>query len=449
MIDKSSIPSGPLAAQGRKRKRFMPGQLIVRVKQDAVRPGLRSAEVVMSARSAKMLPEAVTAPLDFLRKNAGMKEIKPLFSTQPAAFTRMRAPAAARESVAVLSSVAHSTDESLAGYNLVTIDPKKVTESLMKRMRASDAIEIVEPMPARYVAAAAVDPQLNLQWGLRAIRWFQAARPDAVAVRAAMLDTGIDATHPDLKANIEAYVHTGSSAIDIIGHGTHVAGTIAAVINNGVGMAGVAACRLLIWKIFGDKPDPDDGEFYVDGEMYLQALNAVRTSGARVLNLSIGGPASSQTEQILFRRLEQSGVCVVAAMGNEFNEGNPTSFPAAYETVFAVGAVGSDLRRASFSNTGKHIAVASPGVDILSTLPMKKSPPHRDESKYASWSGTSMATPHVAGTAALYCAKVPAALPADVKKAVIKSCKRVPDMGSKKFTPEHGAGIINLEKLLA
>jgi hypothetical protein len=75
----------------------------------------------------------------------------------------------------------------------------------MKRMRASDAIEIVEPMPARYVAAAAVDPQLNLQWGLRAIRWFQ-------------LDTGIDATHPDLKANIEAYVHTGSSAIDIIGH---------------------------------------------------------------------------------------------------------------------------------------------------------------------------------------------------------------------------------------
>jgi subtilisin family serine protease len=117
--------------------------------------------------------------------------------------------------------------------------------------------------------------------------------------------------------------------------------------------------------------------------------------------------------------------------------------------VFAVGAVGSDLRRASFSNTGKHIAVASPGVDILSTLPMKKSPPHRDESKYASWSGTSMATPHVAGTAALYCAKVPAALPADVKKAVIKSCKRVPDMGSKKFTPEHGAGIINLEKLLA
>jgi hypothetical protein len=92
MIDKSSIPSGPLAAQGRKRKRFMPGQLIVRVKQDAVRPGLRSAEVVMSARSAKMLPEGVRAADSPQKPDA--KEIK--LCSHATRFTRMRAPAAAR-----------------------------------------------------------------------------------------------------------------------------------------------------------------------------------------------------------------------------------------------------------------------------------------------------------------------------------------------------------------
>lgn len=304
-------------------------------------------------------------------------------------------------------------------------------------------------MPARYLmAAAAVDPGQNMQWGLRAIHWFQASRPAANQIQVAVLDTGIDETHPDLKASIETYDHNGASATDLIGHGTHVAGTIAATINNGVGIAGVADCRINMWKIFGDQPDPDDGEYYVDGDMYFRALNAVRNSGCRVLNLSIGGGERSQTEQILFRRLEQAGVSVIAAMGNEFEEGNPTSYPAAYETVFAVGAVGADLRRASFSNTGAHIAVSAPGVAILSTLPMKKSAA-RDETKYASWDGTSMATPHVAGAGALYCAKNTAALPADVKKALRNCCRRVPEMGTKKFTRQHGTGLIELDTLLA
>lgn len=402
--------------------------------------------MALVASSAALLPAQVSAPIEYLRKNAGLREVRPIFSERRAAYERLKSPIAKKGMLGILSSVVHSTSEELSGYTLCSVDPKKLNASLLKQLRASKAIELVEQMPARYRMAA--DPELNLQWGLRAIRWFQATRPSAAAVHVAVLDTGIDSKHGDLKANIESYDHTGSSATDILGHGTHVAGTVAAVVNNGVGVAGVADCRLRIWKIFGDTPDTD-GEFYVDGEMYFRALNAVRTSGIQVLNLSIGGGASSQTEQLLFRRLSQAGVFVVAAMGNEFEEGNPTSYPAAYPTVFAVGAIGADLRRASFSNTGSHIAAVAPGVNILSTLPMKKALPYREESQFAAWDGTSMATPHVAGAAALYCAKVPGALPDDIQKALLKSCRRVPAMGSKKKTSEYGSGLIDIAKLLS
>jgi subtilisin family serine protease len=172
---------------------------------------------------------------------------------------------------------------------------------------------------------------------------------------------------------------------------------IAADINNKVGLSGICRCDLNFWKIFTDTPDPEDGDFYVDEVMYQRALNAVRSTGMKVLNLSIGSDGPSQTEKILIRRLVDADVTVVASMGNEFEEGNPIEFPGAYPGVIGVGAVGKTKRRASFSNTGSHISIVAPGKGILSTLPMKASASrHSDETKYASWDGTSMASPHVA-----------------------------------------------------
>jgi subtilisin family serine protease len=81
-----------------------------------------------------------------------------------------------------------------------------------------------------------------------------------------------------------------------------------------------------------------------------------------VVNLSIGGTASSQTEQLIFRTLENRGIVVVAAMGNEYEDGNPTEYPGAYKTVLAVGAVAENMRRSVFSNTGSHIALVEPGL---------------------------------------------------------------------------------------
>jgi subtilisin family serine protease len=140
-------------------------------------------------------------------------------------------------------------------------------------------------------------------------------------------------------------------------------------------------------------------------------------------------------------------VVVAAAMGNEFQDGNPTEYPGAYPTVFAVGAVSESLRRSVFSNTGRHIALVAPGSNILSTLPVKRSP-RLQETNYAAWSGTSMATPHVAAAAALVAAKKPALGPAQIKDRLLKTARRLDTM-SKKRTVELGSGLLDLKAALA
>jgi subtilisin family serine protease len=275
---------------------------------------------------------------------------------------------------------------------------------------------------------------------LRAIRWFDTELPDADGVTVAICDTGVDARHPDLTGAIVSYDHEGATATDIIGHGTHVSGIVAARADDAAGVVGVAGCRVAMWKVFPD--EPTEGNFYVDGSRFLRALNAVASSGAKVLNLSLGGTQSSQAEQLLFDRLESAGVTVVAAMGNEHDHGNPVEYPAAYEHVLAVGAVAETNRRSPFSNTGPHIGLAAPGSNILSTLPTDPSAV-RPDTGYAAWSGTSMATPHVAAAAALVAARHPDWTPADTKEHLRTRA------AGEKFSEELGDGILDIAALLA
>jgi subtilisin family serine protease len=427
------------------RMTHVPGMIIFRVREDAVRPHLAATGLRFASLDARALPEAVSGPIDFLKQNAGLKRIKPLFSSRQAQLTRSTLSGSDKNRLAVLTSVADSFNSDLMGITVAEVNPKSLTASLLSQLRASPALDIVEPMPARWLMGA-VDPKQNLQWGLRAIDWFGAGIPDAGAVKVGVMDTGIDTTHPDLDKSTITYHHDGLSARDLLGHGTHVAGIIAAQVNNGVGISGIAACRLTCWKIFLDEPG-DDGEFYVDGERYLQALRTARDAGVHVINLSIGGTTSSQVEELLFRRLSKAGIVIVAAMGNEYQQGNPVEYPAAYPGVMAVGAVSENLKRAVFSNTGKHIAVVAPGTNIVSTLPVKKSP-FLPETGYASWSGTSMATPHVSAAAALVLAKNPGQKPDSVRQKLVSSAKKLPGMSNKKWTQEYGAGLINLKTAL-
>jgi subtilisin family serine protease len=385
----SDVPT--FQAPAHERLEFIPGQVIVRVHE----PALREAA------------DAAREPLELLAREAGTHNVEPLFD----------------------------------GLTLIEVR-EDVSPALLARVESSPAIAFAEPVPARWPSAVAVpDPRHNRQWGLRAIRWFDAPVIAAEEVVAAVCDTGVDAAHPDLAAAVATYDHEGTSAEDIVGHGTHVSGIIAARSNDEAGIAGVAGCRIAMWKVFAD--EPYSGNFYVDGTRFLRALNAVAASGARVLNLSLGGTKSSQAEQLLFDRLERAGVTVVAAMGNDYAGGNPTEYPAGYEHVLAVGAAAETDLRSPFSNTGTHIGLAAPGSDILSTLPTAASA-FRSATKYASWSGTSMATPHVTAAAALVAARHPDWTPGDTKRHLGDTARRVADMRSARWSEAYGSGLLDV-----
>ena len=387
-----------------RRLAYVPGQIVVGVHAHA----LRSAA------------EAVSEPFDWLERDAGAHHVDRLFDTE---------------------------HDELAGLTVVHLPDAEVSPTLLERVESSPAIAFEELMPARWLSAVATaDPRRNRQWGLRAIRWFEAARPDAADATVAICDTGVDEAHPDLAGAIASYDHEDEGAVDIVGHGTHVSGIVAARANEDAGIVGVAGCRVAMWKVFPD--EPYQGNFYVNGTRFLRALNAVATSGAKALNLSLGGTESSQAEQLLFDRLERSGVTVVAAMGNEYSTGNPTEYPAAYEHVLAVGAAAETDRRSPFSNTGRHIGLVAPGSDILSTLPTTGSP-FRPDTGYASWSGTSMATPHVAAAAALVAVQHPDWTPADTKEHLRTTAATVADMRGSDRTEAYGDGLLDIAGAVA
>jgi subtilisin family serine protease len=447
----AKVPHIPAHVHSVEKQKNVPGQLVVRIKEDVAGglPDVMSASI--TSLDSMSLPTAVESPFKKLEEQGLIREIKPIFSRMTSGEALSMAPT--NVAAAFAMSVRDSEAEDLRGITLLRLkrntDLKKVEDDL----NSTPGIEYVHQVPRRWITARPKpnDPLFNKQWGLPMIGWLNpASLPDASAVKVAVLDTGVDLTHRDLKNVVSEYIHEGASSQDIVGHGTHVSGIIAAEINNNVGLSGICRCDLNFWKIFTDTPDPEDGEFYVDEVMYQRALNAVRNSGMKVLNLSIGGGDPSQTERILFRRLIDAGVTVVAAMGNEFEEGNPIEFPSAYPGVIAVGAVGKTKQRASFSNTGDHISIVAPGKGILSTLPMKASAArHSDETKYASWDGTSMATPHVTAVAALVLAVNPGFSPAQVRQRLISTATKLSAMGNKTMTKEYGHGLLNLEAAIS
>jgi subtilisin family serine protease len=291
-------------------------------------------------------------------------------------------------------------------------------------------------------AKAGADPLASRQWGHGAIRLGHARAAagfkNATNITVAVVDSGIDMGHPDLKHAIKEYKNfLRGSDKDFVGHGTHVAGIIAATAGNGLGISGVCGGKILALKAL-----PRDGQEF-DAAAYYRALRYV-IGKAQVLNLSLGGEKDPAEIDIL-RDVMTAGVVVIAAMGNEHEEGNPTEYPAAIAEVCAVGASDELDKRAGFSNTGRHIDLVAPGVGILSTTPTFRYDGD-GEQEYDSWDGTSMATPYVAGVAALILAKSPGLTPAQVIRKLTSSADRV--AGAKKGSTAYGAGRLNCEKAL-
>jgi len=218
-------------------------------------------------------------------------------------------------------------------------------------------------------------------------QWDKGNEGEGVVV--AIIDTGIDYNHPDLKDNIiggKDFTGKGDY-MDGHGHGTHVAGTIAAT-NTGSGIVGVAPKA----KILALKALSDDGTG--DMNWTISAIRYAVKQKVHVINMSLGGQHSYSLRKAV-QEAVAAGITVVAAAGNEGDGDEATeelSYPGAYPEVIEVGAVDFSGMLAEFSNTNSEVDILAPGVNIFSTYP---------NGKYARMDGTSMATPHMTGAVAL------------------------------------------------
>jgi len=215
-------------------------------------------------------------------------------------------------------------------------------------------------------------------------------------VAIAILDTGIDQSHEDLRTKIQKNVNfvAGRKVDDGYGHGTHVAGSAGALTNNNVGVAGTCpSCPLYNVRVLDDRGSgPWSG--------VANGITWAADNGAKVINMSLGSYSPSQTLEAAVNYAWGKGVVIVAAAGNDGQ--NWGFYPAAYPNVISVAATDNRDNRASFSNYGSNwVTIAAPGANILSTATDHSSALFRTGPKYGTLSGTSMATPHVAGVAAL------------------------------------------------
>jgi thermitase len=314
-------------------------------------------------------------------------------------------------------------------------------------LRSNPDVLYAEPdYIARAQPTAPNDPYYGSQWGLSKINapaaWDMTTGNSSVII--AIVDTGIDLTHPDfscagkLTAARWNFVAGNNSPNDDNGHGTHVAGIAAACGNNGVGVAGVAwGVRLMPVKVL----DSSGSGYYSD---IAAGIIYAADNGAKVVNLSLGGTGSSTTLADAIQYAHDHGVLVVAAAGNCAQDGsqcgnssNPIMYPAAYPAVLAVAATDSGDHWASFSEHRPYVGVAAPGVGIYSTFL---------GGGYQSLTGTSMASPHVSGLAALLWSFAPA-LSVDQVESAIEST--ADDLGTPGKDDYYGYGRINAGRALS
>lgn len=229
--------------------------------------------------------------------------------------------------------------------------------------------------------------------------WEDSSQGEGIVI--AVIDTGINTSHPDLKTQIIAgrnFTTDYSGDPDVFednnGHGTHVSGTIAASFNN-EGVVGIAPkAQILSLKALTGE-GAGEYEWIIDAINYAVNWRGPNDERVRVISMSLGGPEDVPEMHKAIQNAVNHDISVVVAAGNDGDSQEDTfeyAYPGAYNEVISVGAVGMDLQPAPFTNTHTEIDLVAPGVDVLSTY---------IDNKYAKLSGTSMAAPHVAGAIAL------------------------------------------------
>ncbi|GDY08623.1 hypothetical protein LBMAG52_21090 [Planctomycetia bacterium] len=347
--------------------------------------------------------------------------------------------------------------------DVVKLPPGLNVSTAITRLRNNPSIAIAEPNWVFTTQQTSNDPYYTAapyrlwgmygddsvtptnQFGSQADEAWASGNVGSTSVVVGIIDEGIDYTHPDLAANIwtnpgevaangvdddaNGYIddihgwdffNNDNSIFDGSGddHGTHVAGTIGGVGGNGQGVAGVAWNVTMISAKFlgpsgGSLADAVEALDYLTNLKTKYGVNLVAT------NNSWGGGGFSQSLQDAINRAANAGILFIAAAGNDGSNNDSTArYPSNYNNVIAVAAIDSSGNLASFSNYGAtDVDLGAPGVGIYSTLP---------GGTYGSYSGTSMATPHVTGAAALYAAAHPGASANTIRAALLSSAQATP-----------------------
>uniref|UniRef100_A0A7S4SJC0 subtilisin n=1 Tax=Ditylum brightwellii TaxID=49249 RepID=A0A7S4SJC0_9STRA len=294
----------------------------------------------------------------------------------------------------------------------------------------------------------------TVPYGINLVEAFNIDYVADSGVKACIIDTGYALLHEDLPNNINYgndNLVTGYNPYDNgevwykdgDGHGTHVAGTMAAVGGNDVGVVGVTSKAKMPLHI--GKGLTDSGSGSMSG--VLDAMKNCVENGAKVVNMSLGGGGPSSAVQSFLTGLENDGtnVLFVAAAGN--GGSSSYSYPASYDSplVMSVAAVNSNSVKASFSQYNDQVDIAAPGVGVKSTVTTSSGASF----SYATWGGTSMASPHVAGVAALIWSHHPSKSAAEVRSALECSAVMPEQYGDDVKNNEVGYGVVNAKNALA
>jgi Subtilisin-like serine proteases len=265
------------------------------------------------------------------------------------------------------------------------------------------------------------------QWGPEAIgaEYAWEIEQGGSSVIIAIIDTGVDYTHPDLGNYIAGgydWVNNDDDPRDDHGHGTHCAGIAAATINNTLGIAGISQSAIMAEKVL-------DSDGSGTSSITAEAVRHAADNGADVISMSLGAAESTHIMEEACWYAWEKGCILVAASGND--GATRVSYPAAYDTVIAVGSVGKTGSRSTFSNYGTNLDLVAPGESILSTTP---------GNAYSQKSGTSMACPHVSGVAALLLSHYPGMSSLEVRDRLTETAD---DLGSPGKDTQYGYGLVN------
>jgi thermitase len=319
------------------------------------------------------------------------------------------------------------------GFSIVDV-PEESCAAVIASLQSTGLFAYVERDSYAHTAAVPNDPSYGSQWYLPRIHSAEAwgVTTGSATIVVAVIDSGVDAAHPDLTSKLVAgwnFVKSTSETVDVLGHGTAVAGTVAAASNNSIGIAGVTWASKVMPLVVVDDTD------YASYSNIAAAIQYAADQGVRIINISIGGPASSMTMQNAVDYAWKKGALIFASAMNDST--SSPRYPAACNHVVAVSATDSADHLAGFSNYGSWITLSAPGTNILSTA---------DRGGYNFWSGTSFASPIVAGVAALCLAENPALGNAALLSILLDTAD---DIGTPGFDTSFGYGRINAYRAVA